>query len=83
MKKNPGLVALLGALAQQTRQRGGSPSVQEIEASAALVGQLLEQWSAVRGEVARRHSLNGNDPELAVEIGKMDALIEQVTGTAA
>jgi hypothetical protein len=72
MKKNPGLVALLGALAQQTRQRGGSPSVQEIEASAALVGQLLEQWSAVRGE-ARRHSLNGNDPELAVEIGKMDA----------
>jgi hypothetical protein len=34
MKKNPGLVALLGALAQQTRQRGGSPSVQEIEASA-------------------------------------------------
>jgi hypothetical protein len=46
------------------------------------VGQLLEQWSAVRGE-ARRHSLNGNDPELAVEIGKMDALIEQVTGTAA
>jgi hypothetical protein len=82
MKKNPGLVALLGALAQQTRQRGGSPSVQEIEASAALVGQLLEQWSVVRGE-ARRHSLNGNDPELAVEIGKMDALIEQVTGTAA
>jgi hypothetical protein len=42
-------------------------------------------WSngALFGGEARRHSLNGNDPELAVEIGKMDALIEQVTGTAA
>lgn len=82
MKKNPGLVALLDALAQQTRMRGGSPSVQEIEKSAELVRSLLSKWQQVQCEAVAANA-TGACPALAQAVLQMHEVMAELAGEAA
>lgn len=77
MAGNHSIGAVLDALLQQTKRRGGSPSVDEIaDAKMALAG-FITAYQAVRESAGQA----GMSQELAEAIASADKALELVLGT--
>ena len=62
MNTNVDVLAVLDALEVQTRQRGGSPSCQEISEARAAVAELIEVYEELLNELREISDEVGQEP---------------------
>lgn len=70
------VISVLDALAEQTKTRGGSPSVQEILDAKKAVTDMIEAYAGLRANL--KHG--GNTYELDDSMRKMDEAVANAKG---